>query len=100
METNSRTLENQDPNKVFESYGTFVKNLNSKVICKANDESLIDWTTTPLQASIITQLVAIGLVQSQVTQVTILFGSYIIRMFIWAMSLNGTDNVTPRQYTK
>ena len=68
METNSRTLENQDPNKVFESYGTFVKNLNSKVICKANDESLIDWTTTPLQASIITQLVAIGLVHSQVTQ--------------------------------
>ncbi|XP_065636258.1 senescence-associated carboxylesterase 101 [Quercus suber] len=66
--TNSGTPENQDPNKVFESYGKFVKNLNCKVICKANDESLIDWTTTPLRAGIITQLVAIGLVQSQQQQ--------------------------------
>ena len=68
--TNSGTLENQDPNKVFESYGTFVKDLNRKVICKdtIDHESLIDWTTTPLRAGIITQLAAIELVQSQVTQ--------------------------------
>ncbi|XP_050271362.1 senescence-associated carboxylesterase 101-like [Quercus robur] len=68
--TNSGTLENQDPNKVFESYGTFVKDLNRKVICKdtTDDESLIDWTTTPLRAGIITQLVTIGLVQSQQQQ--------------------------------
>ena len=65
--TNSGTLENEDPNKVFESYGTFVKDLNRKVICK-DHESLIDWTTTPLRAGIITQLAAIELVQSQVTQ--------------------------------
>ncbi|KAL4601100.1 hypothetical protein ACB092_11G247800 [Castanea dentata] len=65
--TNSGTPKDQDPNKVFESYGTFVKDLNRKVICKdtTDDESLIDWTTTPFQAGIITQLVAIGLVQSQ-----------------------------------
>ena len=68
--TNSGTLENEDPNKVFESYGTFVKDLNRKVICKdtIDHESLIDWTTTPLRAGIITQLAAIELVQSQVTQ--------------------------------
>ncbi|XP_050282329.1 senescence-associated carboxylesterase 101-like [Quercus robur] len=65
--TNSGTPENEDPNKVFESYGTFVKDLNRKVICKdtTDHESLIDWTTTPLRAGIITQLAAIGLVQSQ-----------------------------------
>ncbi|KAM3761552.1 hypothetical protein ACB098_01G276600 [Castanea mollissima] len=68
--TNSGTPENQDPNKVFESYGTFVKDLNHKVICKdtIDDEPLIDWTTTPLRACIITQLAAIGLVQSQQQQ--------------------------------
>ncbi|KAL4601098.1 hypothetical protein ACB092_11G247800 [Castanea dentata] len=68
--TNSGTPKDQDPNKVFESYGTFVKDLNRKVICKdtTDDESLIDWTTTPFQAGIITQLVAIGLVQSQLLQ--------------------------------
>ncbi|KAL4601099.1 hypothetical protein ACB092_11G247800 [Castanea dentata] len=68
--TNSGTPKDQDPNKVFESYGTFVKDLNRKVICKdtTDDESLIDWTTTPFQAGIITQLVAIGLVQSQQPQ--------------------------------
>ncbi|XP_065617821.1 senescence-associated carboxylesterase 101 [Quercus suber] len=68
--TKSGTLENQDPNKVFESYGTFVKDLNHKVIFKdaTDDESLIDWTTTPLRAGIITQLVAIELVQSQQQQ--------------------------------
>nr|XP_023899074.1 uncharacterized protein LOC112010928 [Quercus suber] len=68
--TNSGTPENEDPNKVFESYGTFVKDLNRKVICKDTTyhESLIDWTTTPLRAGIITQLAAIGLVQSQVSQ--------------------------------
>ena len=39
--------ENQDPNKVFESYGTFVEHLNRKVLCKdpTDHESLIDWTT-------------------------------------------------------
>ncbi|KAM4072957.1 hypothetical protein ACB094_11G179100 [Castanea mollissima] len=68
--TNSGTPKDQDPNKVFESYGTFVKDLNRKVICKdtTDDESLIDWTTTPFRAGIITQLVAIGLVQSQQPQ--------------------------------
>ncbi|KAL0014237.1 hypothetical protein SO802_001306 [Lithocarpus litseifolius] len=68
--TISGTPENQDPNKVFEFYGTFVKDLNRKVICKdtTDHESLIDWTTTPLRAGIITQLAAIGLVQSQQQQ--------------------------------
>ena len=65
----SGSLENQDPNKVFESYGTFVEHLNRKVLCKdtTDHESLTDWTTPTLRASIITQLVAIGLVRSQVT---------------------------------
>ncbi|KAL4639687.1 hypothetical protein ACB092_03G236500 [Castanea dentata] len=68
--TNSGTSENENPNKVFESYGTFVKDLNCKVICKdtTDHESLIDWTTTPLRAGIITQLAAVGLVQSQQQQ--------------------------------
>ncbi|KAM4072956.1 hypothetical protein ACB094_11G179000 [Castanea mollissima] len=62
--------ENQDPNKVFESYGTFVEHLNRKVLCKdtTDHESLIDWTTQPLQAGIITKLAAIGLVRSQPLQ--------------------------------
>ncbi|XP_050278428.1 lipase-like PAD4 [Quercus robur] len=56
--------ENQDPNKVFESYGTFLEHLNRKVLCKdtTDHESSIDWTTPPLRASIITKLAAIGLV--------------------------------------
>ncbi|KAK4592841.1 hypothetical protein RGQ29_017124 [Quercus rubra] len=62
--------ENQDPNKVFESYGTFVEHLNRKVLCKdtTDHESSIDWTTPPLRAGIITKLAAIGLVQSQLLQ--------------------------------
>ena len=70
MATYSGSPENQDPNKVFESYGTFVEHLNRKVLCKdtTDHESLTDWTTTPLRAGIITKLAAIGLVQSQVTQ--------------------------------
>ena len=69
MVTSSGSPENQDPNKVFESYGTFVEHLNRKVLCKdtTDHESLTDWTTPTLRASIITQLVAIGLVRSQVT---------------------------------
>ena len=81
----SGSPENQDPNKVFESYGTFVEHLNRKVLCKdtTDHESLIDWTTLPLQAGIITKLAAIGLVRSQVTQLrTILFESYIIIVLI------------------
>uniref|UniRef100_A0A7N2KZ47 Senescence-associated carboxylesterase 101 n=1 Tax=Quercus lobata TaxID=97700 RepID=A0A7N2KZ47_QUELO len=54
----------QDPNMVFKSYGTFVKDINRKVICKDTTHSF-DWTTPPLRASIITQLAAIGLVPQQ-----------------------------------
>nr|XP_023895082.1 senescence-associated carboxylesterase 101-like isoform X2 [Quercus suber]POE57794.1 senescence-associated carboxylesterase 101 [Quercus suber] len=66
----SGSPENQDPNKVFESYGTFVEHLNCKVLCKdtTDHESLIDWTTPTLRAGIITQLAAIGLVRSQQLQ--------------------------------
>nr|XP_023895081.1 senescence-associated carboxylesterase 101-like isoform X1 [Quercus suber] len=66
----SGSPENQDPNKVFESYGTFVEHLNCKVLCKdtTDHESLIDWTTPTLRAGIITQLAAIGLVRSQLLQ--------------------------------
>ena len=44
MATYSGSPKNQDPNKVFESYGTFVEHLNRKVLCKdtTNHESLID----------------------------------------------------------
>ena len=65
--TYSGSPGNQDPNMVFKSYGTFVKNINRKVICKDTTHSF-DWTTPPLRASIITQLAAIGLVPQQVTQ--------------------------------
>ena len=62
--------ENQDPNKVFESYRTFVEHLNWKVLCKGtiDHELIIDQTTLPLRAGIITKLATIGLVRSQVTQ--------------------------------
>ncbi|XP_050262725.1 senescence-associated carboxylesterase 101-like [Quercus robur] len=85
MAAYSGSPENQDPNKVFESYGTFVEHLNRKKLCKDTTyhESLIDWTTLLLQARIITKLAAIGLVRSQVTQLrTILFESYIIIVLI------------------
>nr|XP_023873201.1 senescence-associated carboxylesterase 101-like [Quercus suber]POE84898.1 senescence-associated carboxylesterase 101 [Quercus suber] len=62
--TYSRNPENQDPNLVFESYGAFAKDLNRKVIFMDTTESF-DWTTPPLRAGIITQLVAIGLVPQQ-----------------------------------
>ena len=65
--TYSGNPENQDPNLVFESYRTFVKDLNHKVIFMGTTESF-DWTTSPLRAGIITQLAAIGLVPQQVTQ--------------------------------
>ncbi|XP_023895073.1 senescence-associated carboxylesterase 101 [Quercus suber] len=70
MAAYSGSPENQDPNKVFESYGTFVEHLNRKALYKdtTDHESLIDWTTPPLRAGIITQLAAIGLVQSQQSQ--------------------------------
>ncbi|KAL0014240.1 hypothetical protein SO802_001309 [Lithocarpus litseifolius] len=64
MATYSGTPENQDPNLVFESYGTFVKDLNRKVIFMDTTESF-DCTTPPLRAGIITQLAAIGLVPQQ-----------------------------------
>ncbi|XP_030968668.1 senescence-associated carboxylesterase 101-like [Quercus lobata] len=67
MAAYSGSPENQDPNKVFESYGTLVEHLNRKVLCKdaTDHESLIDWTKGPLRAGIITQLAAIGLMQLQ-----------------------------------
>ena len=61
MATYSGNLENQDPNLVFESYGTFVKDLNPNAIFMDTTESF-DWTTPPLRADIITQLAAIKLV--------------------------------------
>ncbi|KAK4603820.1 hypothetical protein RGQ29_012366 [Quercus rubra] len=64
MATYSGNPENQDPNLVFESYRTFVKDLNHKVIFMGTTESF-DWTTSPLRAGIITQLAAIGLVPQQ-----------------------------------
>ena len=66
MATNSGSPENQDPNKVFEYYGTFLEHLNRKVFCKdtTDHESLIDQTTLPLWAGIITKLKATGLVWS------------------------------------
>ena len=67
MATYSGNPENQDPNLVFESYGTCVKDFNRKVIFMDTTESF-DWTTPPLRAGIITQLAAIGLVPQQVTQ--------------------------------
>ncbi|XP_030954040.1 senescence-associated carboxylesterase 101-like isoform X2 [Quercus lobata] len=64
MATYSGNPENQDPNLVFESYGTFVKDFNRKVIFMDTTESF-DWTTPPLRAAIITQLAAIGLASQQ-----------------------------------
>ncbi|KAL4653572.1 hypothetical protein ACB092_01G313900 [Castanea dentata] len=62
--TYSGSPGNQDPNPVFDVYGTFVKDINRKVICK-DTTMLPERTTQPLRACIITQLVAIGLVPQQ-----------------------------------
>ncbi|KAM4124983.1 hypothetical protein ACB094_01G274100 [Castanea mollissima] len=62
--TYSGSPGNQDPNPVFDVYGTFVKDINRKVICK-DTTMLPERTTQPLRACIITQLAAIGLVPQQ-----------------------------------
>ncbi|KAK9996563.1 hypothetical protein SO802_021249 [Lithocarpus litseifolius] len=62
---------NQDPNPVFDLYGTFVKDINRKVICK-DTTKLGERTTEPLQACIITQIVAIGLMQPENVDVNII----------------------------
>ena len=65
--TYSGSPRNQDPNPVFDVYGTFVKDINRKVICK-DTTMLPERTTQPLRACIITQIVATGLMQPEVTQ--------------------------------
>ena len=62
-----RSPGNQDPNLVFDVYGTFVKDINQKVICK-DTTMLPERTTQPLWASIITQIVATRMMQPEVTQ--------------------------------
>ncbi|KAK7833066.1 senescence-associated carboxylesterase 101, partial [Quercus suber] len=62
--TYSGSPGNQDPNPVFDVYGTFVKDINRKVICK-DTTKLPERTTQPLRACIITQIVATGLKQPE-----------------------------------
>ena len=56
--------ENQNPNQVLEFYEEIVKRLKLKEICK-DTRHLVRWNTVTesLQANIITQLEAIGLVR-------------------------------------
>nr|POE57801.1 senescence-associated carboxylesterase 101 [Quercus suber] len=62
--TYSGSPGNQDPNPVFDVYGTFVKDINRKVICK-DTTMLPERTTQPLRACITTQIVATGLMQPE-----------------------------------
>ena len=57
--------ENQNPNQVLELYEEIVKRRKGKEICKDTTQ-LVKWHTKSLQASIITQLEAIGLVRPKV----------------------------------
>ena len=74
---------NQNPNQVLELYRKIVEYLNRKVIC-GDTTGLLQWTTPPLRACIIIQLVAInGLKQPQVAQSQLdFFRSNIITMLI------------------
>ncbi|KAM4132756.1 hypothetical protein ACJW30_01G276100 [Castanea mollissima] len=65
--TYSGSPGNQDPNPVFDVYGTFVKDINRKVICK-DTTMLPERTTQPLRACITTQIVATGLMQPELLQ--------------------------------
>ncbi|XP_050271353.1 senescence-associated carboxylesterase 101-like isoform X2 [Quercus robur] len=65
--TYSGSPGNQDPNLVFDVYGTFVKDINRKVICK-DTTMLPERTTQPLRACITTQIVATGLMQPEQQQ--------------------------------
>jgi hypothetical protein len=64
--------KNQNPNQVLELYEEIVKHLKLTKICKDTTQ-LIRWDTKSLQASIITQLEAIGLVRPQVVQLQLFF---------------------------
>ena len=65
MATYSEGLGNQNPSHVLELYRKIVEFLNRKVIC-GDTIGLLQWTTPPLHAGIIIQLVAIGLMRPQV----------------------------------
>ena len=67
MATYSEGLGNQNPNQVLELYRKIVEYLNRKVIC-GDTTGLLQWTTPPLRAGIIIQLVATGLMRPQVAQ--------------------------------
>ncbi|KAM5574265.1 senescence-associated carboxylesterase 101 [Rosa sericea] len=65
--TNSPSAQTQDPNLGF-SYGQILKDLKRKALC--NIFKSIEGQSHPLQASIITQLLAIGVVSQQQSQDT------------------------------
>ena len=85
MATYSEGLGNQNPSQVLELYRKIVEFLNRKVIC-GNTTGFLQWTTPPLHAGIIIQLVAIGLMRPQVAQSQLFFGSNKITMLICAIS--------------
>ena len=85
MATYSEGPGNQNPNQVLELYKKIVEYLNHKVIC-GDTTGLLQWTTPPLRAGIIIQLVAIGLMRPQVAQSQLFFGSNKITMLICAIS--------------
>ncbi|KAM5563023.1 senescence-associated carboxylesterase 101 [Rosa sericea] len=61
--TNSQSAQNQDPNIEFR-YGQVLEDLKHKALCKSNSQS-IERERDPLQASIVTQLLAIGVLAQQ-----------------------------------
>ncbi|XP_065636242.1 senescence-associated carboxylesterase 101-like isoform X1 [Quercus suber] len=67
MATYSEGPGNQNSNQVLELYKKIVEFLNRKVIC-GDTTGLLQWTTPPLRAGIIIQLVAIGLMRPQSLQ--------------------------------
>ena len=70
--------ENQNPNQVLELYEKIVKCLKLKEICKDTTKLVRgDTVTESLQANIITQLEAIGLVRPQVVQSFFFFYYYL-----------------------
>ena len=72
MATYSEGPGNQNPNQVLELYRKIVEYLNRKVIC-GDTTGLLQWTTPPLRAGIIIQLVATGLMRPQVAQSQLFF---------------------------